>query len=218
MINKVLLAILLLWPSLTFATETPDLDVDSLISDVRYEYEISPDIPWMCLGSLSVSFDIPEGTEKLYFYFTRYQWNPPRIFNRIPVDIAGKSSVNVTVDYIMPHAFFSALFYINGQAYRMSNYSVKDYISPEDLEYLEKLQSQNEVEEVSMEEPIMEITDRTVSIRCDSILHLTINTVEGKNIFNKKIDRYAEIPLNPGIFILTYVDNKNSYTKKIMIK
>ncbi len=223
MINKIFLALIILWSSLSFASDTLDFDVDSLISDVTYQYEIFPDLSpdRMCIGTLSVTFDIPSETEQLIFYYARLHTDlpsPPRVFNQQYVDITGKSSVTVTAEQIKPFAYFSAYICINGQAYRMSNFAVKDYMDPHDLEYLEKLQAQDAVGEVSNEDPVIEIKDRAVSIRCDSVMYLTIRTIDGKNLYQERIDQYAQIPLYPGIFILTYGDKQNSYTKKLMIK
>lgn len=220
MINKVLLAILPLWPSLFFATETPDFDVDSLISDVRYEYEIFPDLSpeRMCIGDLYVRIEIPEKTDNVILYFTRGPQNPPQLFNSKHLEVFGKTSIEASVERLKAHNHFRVLFYIDGTAYSTSVFAVDDYIIPADLEYLNKLQGQDAVGAVTDEGPVIEIKNRAVSIICDSILYLTINTVDGKTMINERIDRHADIHLDSGIYIITYVDKQKKYIKKIMIK
>lgn len=220
MINKILLALLIISPILSFATDTLDYDIDSLIREVSYQYEIFPELSpeRVCVGTLHIKIEIPERTEKIILYYTRDAQNPPRIFNSRRLDISGKTSVETSLDKMKPHSFFRVLYYIDGKAYRSSDFAIDDYIVPEDLEYLNYILGQNGIRDVSVKAPTIQLSNRTVFIKSDIDLYLTITTNDGKLLLKEKIDKYAEIPLDPGIFILSLSDKQNFHTKKILIK
>ena len=220
MTYKIFLAFFTIWPFLLFAGDTIDIDFDSLINEIRYEYELYPNHSpeFMCMGTLYVGINIPDETNEVVFCHTQSNRYPPTVFYSRPLDISGKSSVETTIDRVKAHTYFRVVFYINGIAYRTSDLAVDDYIAPEDLEYLKTLEDPNAIDDVSVNEPVIEVYDRTISIKTDSVLILTIRTIDGKTVIIDRIDQSVQIPLDSGIYILTYHYDNHSNTKKIIIK
>ena len=74
------------------------------------------------------------------------------------------------------------------------------------------------VDEVASNNTDFEINGRMLSIRCSSPLNISIYTIDGRNIYSYFIDHDTDLPLDPGIYILTITDQTATQSKKIIIR
>lgn len=215
---SIVILLLFLVSQSSFAA-TVDFDFNSMVRDINYQYELHPNYTFenMCIGTLSMTITIPENTEQVYFCWTTSSRYPPRIFNRKSIDIFDKSCVKTVVEGVKAYTHFKVEFRIDGDLYETSDFAVDDYMDPKDLEYLENFQI-NDVDNIIEETPIIEFSNRTLKIKSDEIIPLTINSIDGKVVFNNYINQYAEIELYSGLFIITYGNINHLTIKKIFIK
>ena len=74
------------------------------------------------------------------------------------------------------------------------------------------------VKEVTEQRPTIEVIDSTVLIKCNSEVNVTVASLDGRTVYDNRISQDTEIPLEPGMFILTCSNQTTSCSKKIMIR
>ena len=193
-----------------------DFDFDSLLKDIVYHYDLNlnaGDPDFICEGFLTLSLDVPEGTEEIYF--RRTPRPNRRIFNVIPISCNGESNLNISIDRVFANTFFKVTFFINGKGYTTSTYDVNTFISPEDLEILQSVSS---VGEMVVKSPVIEMQSQSISIKCTSELNVSIHTLDGRTIYYNTIDKDTEISISPGIYILNAQNSDTSLSKKVIIR
>ena len=78
--------------------------------------------------------------------------------------------------------------------------------------------TEDAVEEVKDQTPVIDVDGTTVLIKCNSELNVSVVSLDGRIIYNDRISHDTEIPLVPGIFIVTCGNQNTSYSKKILIR
>ena len=212
------------WLALTSTANPTDLDPDALISDIRYNYEIMSgcyDGEYWAIsrGTLSMSIEVPESADGIIFFkacgpTVKYKY-PPFYNIRTPLDISGKTKIDVEYKEVTDDNYFKVGFIINDTAYFSSHFAVKDLIAPEDLERLNGTDSCIGVTEDNLQ---MEISGRILSIKCEADCAIDIASIDGKNVFSNIVSKDTDIPLEAGIYVVRITNNNTSLTKKINIR
>lgn len=222
--RKSITAGLLVLLSSTTVVKGNDFNPDSIIREVSYDYEIISgtiaDKSWTdCMGTLYLSIEVPDSTESMVFSrangpSVKHRY-PPFYNTHRPLDISGKSNIDVYAEYVRSDSYFRIRFTMNGTAYYTSHFAINDLISPEDLEILKDLSGCAELED---QDASVEVAGRTLTIKCDSLCNVDVVSVDGKTLFSDTICRDYEIPLQPGIFIVRICQNNTVTTKKIIVR
>lgn len=216
------LTILLIFSIMSALSKSNEIEPDSLITEVNYEYKIESGDNGnsFCLGTLFISINVPDSTEQVVFYrangptTTELHRYPP-FYNHIrPIDILGKSKIKVKAEAVEGNTYFRVSFRVNGSNYYSSHFAINDWISPEDIE---KLNGTDAISDIKEEIPIIELLSKQISIKCNSPYFVDILSMEGKTIFNKEFSCNSTISLASGIYIISLRHNGKKYTKKIVI-
>lgn len=201
-----------------------DLFPDSLINEINYDYEITSGYNdgkyWtMCLGTLSLAIVVPDSTESILFCRANgptVKHRYPPFYNVIkPLDITGKSNIDIKVEDIGADSYFRFVFKIGGTTYYSSHFAVNDLISAEDLERLKDTNSCDEAQEEGIS---LQIIGHTVCVECNSSCHIEIISTDGRSQCFTTVSQGSEIPLQPGVFIIMARHNNNITTKKIIVR
>lgn len=201
-----------------------DFHPDSLINEINYDYEITSGYYegkyWtMCLGTLSLTIEVPDSTESIHFLRANgptVKYLYPPFYNHIKhLDITGKSNIDINIENVGADSYFRIEFKINGTTYYSSHFAVNDLISSEDLE---RLKDTNSCDEVTEEDFSLHIIGHTVFVECNSYCHIEVLSTDGKSQYVTTVCQGAEIPLNPGVFIIRVTHDNSITTKKIIIR
>lgn len=201
-----------------------DFDPDSLLRDIRYEYEISSGYHdskyWtMCLGTLSMTIEIPDSTEHILFCRANgptVKYLYPPFYNSLkPLDIDGVSAVDVNIENVGADSYFRVIFTVDGTLYYSSHFAINDLISTEDLN---KLHESSANFGVADEDVDIDVINGMLSIECTSDCNVEVFSVDGKTVFKRTIHKGLELPLQTGIFIVRVSSNHKTMTKKIAIR
>lgn len=133
---------LLLCSIMSAMANTIEINPDTLISNLHYDYEITSgyyenNYTTMCEGTLSMSIEVPETVECLVLQRAKgptVKFLYPPFYNvRRTLDIVGKSCVEVEVQNVKADTYFRIDCLIGNTHYYSSHFAVNDLISPEDL-------------------------------------------------------------------------------------
>lgn len=204
--------------STAFAEEST-VEIDSIIKNVAYDYELSyvADNMINCNGTLKLTVNIPSDASHVILALNNPLSVMPSFFSRkIELLIDDRNIVTEErKDIRWDTLFYLYVIYKDGRKEETSIFNVNSYIDEEDLNLL---LDQAYIEDVNEDDVKVLLNNRLLSVDTQKEINLNVFDFLGRFIFSNVISQPINIPINSPFIIVQYRIKDKVFTKKLMTK